>query len=127
VRQDVVDEVRRLLRHAPAAAARTKATSLTRERDEALEATALAPDARKTPAERSARQELAELPLDEARQPAAVGAVARLAQERLQVLAHDAMEDAALRVAGLVRGGAHRRRASETRAVRGAARRPGTA
>ncbi len=73
----------------------------------------------------------AELALDEAGKPAAVGAVGGLAQEGFQVLADDAMEDGALRVPGLIRGGAHGRRASEARAVRGSVRRtalpPGTA
>jgi len=40
-----------------------------------------------------------------------------------QVLAHDAMEDGALRGPGLIRGDAHGRRASEARAVRGSVRR----
>src|SRR5207249_5897504 len=64
-----------------------------------------------------------ELALDEAGQSAAVGAVGGLAQEGFQVLAHDAMEDGALRGPGLIRGDGHRRRASEARAVRGSVRR----
>ena len=74
-------------------------------------------------AERAARQELAELSLDEAGEPAAIAAVGDLAQEGFQVLAHDAMEDGALRGPGLIRGDAHGRRASEARAVRGSVRR----
>jgi hypothetical protein len=123
VREDVIDEVRRLLCHAPPATAGAEPASLTGEGDEALEATALALDARKTSAERAARQELPELPLDEAGKPAAVGPVARLAQERLEVLAHDPMEDGALGRSGLIDGGAHGRRASEVRAVGVSARR----
>ena len=123
VRQDVIDEVCGLLRHAAAAAARTKAASFARERHEALEGTALAPNAREASAERAARQELAELSLDEAGEPAAIAAVGDLAQEGFQVLAHDAMEDGALRGPGLIRGDAHGRRASEARAVRGSVRR----
>src|SRR5438094_9185289 len=91
VRQDVIDEVCGLLRHAAAAAARTKAASFARERHEALEGTALAPNAREASAERAARQELAELSLDEAGEPAAIAAVGDLAQEGFQVLADDAM------------------------------------
>src|SRR5438093_1831049 len=123
VRQDVIDEVCGLLRHAAAAAARTKAASFARERHEALEGTALAPNAREASAERAARQELAELSLDEAGEPAAIAAVGDLAQDGFQVLAHDAMEDGALRGPGLIRGDAHGRRASEARAVRGSVRR----
>src|SRR5437016_2482891 len=66
VRQDVIDEVGGLLRHAAAAAARTKAASFARERHEALEGTALAPNARDASAERAAAQELPELPLEQA-------------------------------------------------------------
>jgi len=123
VQQDVIDETCRLLRHAAAAAARTKAASFARERYEALERAVLAPNPREPSAERSTRQELAELALDEAGKSAAVGAVGGLAQEGFQVLAHDAMEDGALRGPGLIRGDGHRRRASEARAVRGSVRR----
>ena len=123
VRQDVIDEVGGLLRHAAAATARTETASLARERHQALEGAVLAPNPCEASAERSARQELAELALDEAGKSAAVGAVGGLAQEGFQVLAHDAMEDGALRGPGLIRGDGHRRRASEARAVRGSVRR----
>ena len=85
VQQDVIDETCRLLRHAAAAAARTKAASFARERYEALERAVLAPNPREPSAERSTRQELAELALDEAGKSAAVGAVGGLAQEGFQV------------------------------------------
>ena len=73
--------------------------------------------AREASAERAAGQELPELALDETGKAAAVGAVGDLAQERFQVVADDAMEDRALRGPGLIRGGAHGRRASEACAV----------
>src|SRR5207245_9395234 len=57
--------------------------------------------------------------LDGAGEAAAVGAVSSLAQEGLQVLADDAMEDGALRGPGPIGGDAHGRRASEKRAVPG--------
>src|SRR5262249_11617470 len=72
---------------------------------------------------RAARQELPELPLDEAGKPTAVAPVARLAQERLEVLSHYPMEDGALGRSGLIDSGAHGRRASEARAVHVSARR----
>src|SRR5947209_2515167 len=81
----------------PPATAGTEAASLARERHEALERALLTPNPCEASAERSARQELAELALDEAGEAAAVGAVGSLAQEGLQVLADDAMEDGALR------------------------------
>jgi len=112
-----------LLGHPPAATTGTEAASLARERHEALERAILAPNAREASAERSTRQELPELALDEPGKPAAVGAIGGLAQEGFQVLADDAMEDGALRIPGLIRRDTHGRRASEARAVRGAVRR----
>jgi hypothetical protein len=71
--QDRFDEVRRLLGHAPAAAARTDRPGLARERDEAFEATRLAAHPREAPLELPAAQEVAELALDEAGEAGAVG------------------------------------------------------
>jgi hypothetical protein len=112
----------RLLRHATAAAARTEPASLTRERHEALEGAALAPNACEASTERSTRQELAELALDEAGKAAAVAALGGLAQEGFEIVADDAMKDGVLRGPGLIRGGAQGRRASEERAVPGSMR-----
>jgi len=50
--QDRVDEIRRLLGHAAAAAALADRAALARKRDETLEATGVAADARKAPLER---------------------------------------------------------------------------
>ena len=117
VREDVIDQVCRLLRHAAAATTRTEAASFAREGHEALVGAVVAPHAREASAERAAGQELPELALDETGKAPAVGAVGDLAQERFQVVADDAMEDRALRGPGLIRGGAHGRRASEACAV----------
>ena len=50
--QDRVDEIRRLLGHAAAAAALADRAALARKRDQTLEATGVAADARKAPLER---------------------------------------------------------------------------
>src|SRR5207302_6949034 len=117
VREDVINEVCRLLRDAAAGAAWTEAPSFAREGHEPLEGTVLAPNACKTSADRAAGQELPELALDEPGEAATLAVISDLPQEGFQVLADDAMEDGALRCSGLIRGNAHGRGASEARAV----------
>jgi hypothetical protein len=92
-----VNEMRGQPRHPPPATTRTEAASFARERHETLEGAGFASHACEASAERAAREELPELALDKAREPATVGAFANLAQEGLQVLADDAMEDGAVR------------------------------
>src|SRR5262245_4951926 len=65
-RQDCVDEGRRLLGHAAPAAARTDRAGFAREREEAFEATRVAPHPGEAPLELAAAEEVAELALDEA-------------------------------------------------------------
>jgi hypothetical protein len=65
--------MRRLLGHAPAAAARADGPRLTRERHQPLEPTGVAPHAREAPLERAAPEEGTELALDEAGDAGAVG------------------------------------------------------
>ena len=54
-------------------------------------------------AQHAAREELAELLLDEARQAVSVVAVRDFPEEGLQMLADDGVEDRVLGVAGLIR------------------------
>jgi hypothetical protein len=54
-------------------------------------------------AQHPAREELAELLFDEARQPVSVAAVRDCPEEGLQVLADDGVEDGVFGVAGLIR------------------------
>ena len=61
-------------------------------------------------------EELAELALDKVGQAAAVGPLGGIAQEGLEVLADETVEDGALGRAGLVDGATHDRRASQRRA-----------
>src|SRR5207245_172490 len=87
--------------------------------DEPLEGAVVAAHAGEAPREHAARQELAELALDESGETATVGAVGDLAQEGFQVVADEAMEDRVLRGPRLIGGGAHARRGSQVCAVRG--------
>ena len=90
--QHGVDEVRRLLGHATAAAARADGPRFTGERHEALEPARVAPDAGEAPVERATAEEVPELALDKARHPDAVGGGGRLREEALEVRAHDLVE-----------------------------------
>ena len=90
--QDGVDEVRRLLGHAPAAAARADGACLTGERDEALEPAGVAPHAGEAAGEDPAAEEVAELALDEARHACAVAGGGRLREKAVEVRAHDSVE-----------------------------------
>lgn len=117
-----VHEVRGELRHAASATTGTEAASLAGERHEALEGTAVAPNAGEAATEGAAGQEAWELSLDELRQTASLGAQGDLGAKGLEVLADDPMEDGALHAAGLVARGARARRRSEPHAAAEAAR-----
>src|SRR5439155_792413 len=114
-----VHEVGGQFRHAPPATARTEAASLAGKRHETLEGTAFAPDAREASTEHTTCQEISELALDELWQTASIGARGDFGAKRLEVFAHDPMEDGALHGPGLVAGGAHARRPSERHAAQG--------
>ena len=81
--------MRRLLGHAPAAAARADGACLTGEWDEAFEPAGVTPHTGEAPVERAAAEEIAELALDEARHACALGGGGRLREETLEVRAHD--------------------------------------
>jgi hypothetical protein len=104
-----LDEVRRLLGHAPTAAARTDGARFTGERHEALEPARVASHAREAPAERAAAEEVAELALDEAGHPDAVGGGGRLREKALEVRAHDLVEHRARRRSWFVNPRQHAR------------------
>jgi hypothetical protein len=96
-----------LRRHLPAAAARAEAAAFAGEGDESLEGAVAAPYSREAAGEDATREELAELALDEARQPDAIRPLGCGAQKVLEVVANDAVEDALLGGAGLIRADAH--------------------
>ena len=90
--QGGLDEVRCLLGHAPATAARADGACLTGEWDEAFEPAGVTPHTGEAPVERAAAEEIAELALDEARHACALGGGGRLREETLEVRAHDLVE-----------------------------------
>lgn len=102
VGQDVIDEVRRPLRHATAATAGTEAAALARKRDEAIEAAPRAPETGKTAGQKSASEKGAEFVFDERRQAFAVAKRSRLRTERFEVIADDLIQRALTGAAGLV-------------------------
>ena len=74
---------------------------ITREGQKALEGAVGAPQPGEAVGEHAAREELAELPLDEPGQP--VAAVRGFSEEGLQVLPNAGVEHGVLGVAGLIR------------------------
>ena len=94
IRQHVIDRMRRSLGHAAAAAPGAEATALARKDDEAILSACGAPVAREAGSEPSAPQEVAELLLDEARQPVAVPQRRGLRTKGLEMVPHDAVQDA---------------------------------
>lgn len=102
VRENLVDEVCRLLRHVPPAAARTEAPALAGEWDEPLEGAGSAAHAGEATGQDPAAEELSRLALDERREPVTVGTRCDLGEEGLEVIAHDAVQQALLARAGRV-------------------------
>jgi hypothetical protein len=82
----VLDQVRRALGHAAAFATRAKAAPLAGERHQPIQAALGAPESREPAGQQVAREELAELLLDQSRQPGAIPQAIRLRPERLEVL-----------------------------------------
>ena len=101
-RQDAVDEVRRGVGHAAAAARTAEPAALARVRHQAVVAAAVAVDAQEAVREDAALEELAELPLDERGRRVVPGAGA--VEERLEAVGDDLVDDRAVRFAGGVGG-----------------------
>src|SRR5262249_18508345 len=91
--QDGLDEIRRLLRHAPPAATGADRAALAGQGYEALERTVVAPEPQKAMDEQSAPEEGAELALDEAGQPDPVGVRSGRGEEGLQMLPDHSVQD----------------------------------
>ena len=98
--QDAVDQVRGGVGHAAGSARRAKSTALTRVGYQPLAAAVVAAHAEKAPAEKAAVEEGAQLALDEAGDDAAL--IAGEGEKGLEVVLHDAVENAGLRRAPLV-------------------------
>ena len=107
IRQHVVHQVRGAFGHPAAAATRTEAAPLARERDEPLGPAGVAPEPGEPAREEAAAQERAELGVDEPRQPLAAAQACRLDAKGLDVLAHDGVEHRRGRIARGVRNGRH--------------------
>lgn len=102
-REHFVDEVGGAFSHPSPPTTRTKAAPLAGEGQEALEGAVGAAQPREAVGQGPAREELAELLLNEAGQPVAVAPVGGLPQEGLQMFADDGVEDGVLGVARLIR------------------------
>ncbi len=90
VGENAVDEVRRRVCHAPAAAARAQASVLAREGDEAVFAAGVAMQAHEAVFEQATAQVLVEFVHDVARQPFA--GFARFVDKRRPVIAHESIK-----------------------------------
>jgi hypothetical protein len=119
VRQDVVNKVRGVFRHAAAAAARTKAAPLARKRDQPVQAAARAAETREPAPKPAALQERAKLVLHERGQAFAVAESRRLRQERLEVIANGLIKRIGAGTPWLIveRGPAHARTRYTARAL----------
>jgi hypothetical protein len=95
--KNVIDQVRRTLRHSSPAAARTDGPALTGERDEPIEPARAAVKAREPAGEKATTQERSKLFLDESRQAVPFVDATRLGAERLEVIAHDLVQRALCR------------------------------
>ena len=102
--------------HPPAAAARAEAAALAREGYQPLEGAVPAAHAGEAAGEDPAAEEAAELALYEGREPGALATGDRRLEEGLEVIADEAVEDAAFGTAGLIAAGTHGDRTSEGRA-----------
>jgi hypothetical protein len=107
VGEHVVDQVRGGVGHAPTAAARTETSTFARERDQSLGAAVATLEPREAAGEETTPQKRPELVLDEPRQPVAVPKPRRLDAERLEMVAHDRVQDRRARVSRSVLGRAH--------------------
>jgi hypothetical protein len=99
VAEDAVGQVRGEHRHAPAAAGGANPPPPAGEGDQDLARAAAAAEAGEAAGHDAAAQKGAQLALDEARQPRAAAALTGLGEKGLEVLAHHALQNAALGVA----------------------------
>ena len=100
----VIDQVRGPIRHASPPTTRAEPAALAGERDQPIEMAIRASESREPSRQAPARQEVAKLLLDEARQTLAVPQVRRLCPERLEVVAHQLVQGALLGSTRLIGG-----------------------
>lgn len=94
--QHPIDQVRRPFGHAPTAAPRAEAAPFAGERHEPILATARTSEPSEPTSEDTAPDVGAELPFDEGWQPLPIPPAGRVNTERLEVVAHDAVQDVPL-------------------------------
>ncbi len=101
--QNAIDQVRGGVGHAPPCAARAEAAELTGEGDEKIVTARIAVRAHEAVSEDTAAEIVAKLGFNVARERCAV-ALARMGEERLEVLAHERVEDRLRRAVRSIRG-----------------------
>jgi hypothetical protein len=102
--QDVIDQMRSPLRHAPPTTARAEPAALAREGDQSIEPARGAPKASEAAGQAAAPQEVAKLLLDKAREAFAVTQRRGLGTERLEMVSDDPVQDGGRGIARSVRG-----------------------
>jgi hypothetical protein len=103
--EDVIHQVRSTLGHAPAAAARTHRAAFARERNQAVQPTSAAMEARESTGQKAAAQESVKLLFNEPRQPVSVVGAGCLDPKALEVVPHDLIQHALGGRSWGVRGG----------------------
>jgi hypothetical protein len=104
IRPNVIDQMRRPLRHAPATTARAEPAALAREGDQSIEPAGGAPKAREAAGEAAAPQEVSKLLFNKLRQPPAIPQRGGLGAEGLEMLSDDLVEDRSSGIAWLIGG-----------------------
>jgi hypothetical protein len=94
----MIDEMHRPLGHPPTAAPRTESPALARQGDEAIQSASVASKSDEAAGEASAPHEVAELLLDNPREPLAVPQ----RTERLKMVTHDPVQDGRCGIARVV-------------------------
>ena len=92
-REHPVDEMRGALRHAPSATARTESSPVAAKGHQAVEPTPRASEPGEAPTKRATAQKVTKLLLHEAGEALSVAQFDRLNSKRLEVVAHDLVED----------------------------------
>jgi hypothetical protein len=105
VGDDAIDQVGSAFRHPPATTTRAERAPLARERDEPIQGAPVAAKPREATSQEPAPEEVPKRALDEWRQAGTVAQPRRLGQERLEVILHDLVKDAAAGIAGFVARG----------------------
>jgi hypothetical protein len=102
--KDVIDQMRRSLRHASAATPRTEPAAFAREGDQSIQPAGGAPKAGAAAGETAAPQEVTKLLLDKLRKPVAIPQRRGVFAEGLEMVADDPVQDGGGGIAALIGG-----------------------